>query len=157
MAQVKDANIISVRGTAKIDKGSGDVTFRACQPSDPVQRNVKKFGNSTFYETDGAKQSSYVCHLKVDKDVEDPASEMEEQLRKLTTSLRKKEPPAPRGKFLLNRDDIVVVHDQKNAKVVVRVSINLNTEGEISSKLFNLISEVNKCFVINQKRLRPTT
>ena len=157
MAVEYDKKVFKVRGTSTIDRETGDIQFRASQPSDPVQRNVKKLGNSSFYETEGAKQSSYVCHLRVDKDCEDPAGEMQEQLNKLTASIQRKAPAAPRGKFLLNRDDVVVVHNQTQREVTVRLTINLQTEGEVSAKLFNLISEVNKCFAINQKRLRPAT
>ena len=63
---------------------------------EPVQKNVRKRGDSRFYETDGEKQSSYVCHLKVGKDSEDPAAEMFDQLKYLTKSMQKKEPPVPR-------------------------------------------------------------
>ena len=157
MAVEYDKKVFKVRGTSTIDRETGSVEFRPAQPGDPVQRNVKKFGKSSFYETEGEKTSSYVCHLKVDKDCEDPAAEMQEQLDRLTSSIRKKEPATPRGKFLMNRDDVVVVHSSKNNSVSVRLTIDLSTEGEVSSKLFNLISEVNKCFVINQKRLRPVT
>ena len=157
MAVEYDKKVFKVRGTSTIDRETGDVTFRACQPSDPVQKNVKKVGSSSFYETEGAKQSSYVCHLRVDKDCEDPAAEMQEQLNKLTASIQRKAPAAPRGKFLLNREDVVVVHNQTQREVTVRLTINLQTEGEVSAKLFNLISEVNKCFAINQKELIPTT
>ena len=148
---------MNVRGNAKINRKTGDINFRAAQPSEPIQKNVKKEGNSSFYETDGEKTSSYVCHLKVDKDSADPAGEMQEQLDKLTAGIRKKEPAAPRGKFLLNKPEVLVVHNKKQSEVTVRLAINLKEEGELSAKLFNLVSEVNKCFAINQKKLIPAT
>lgn len=157
MAEKKVSSTMTVRGTAKIDRETGDINFRAAQAGDPVQRNVKKYGKSSFYETEGAKQSSYVCHLKVDKDAADPVADMRDQLEHLTASIRKKEPAAPRGKFLLDKPGLVVIHNRKASEVNVRLTIDLKSEGMLSFKLFNLVSEVNKCFAINQKELIPTT
>ena len=157
MAEKKESKTMTVRGTARIDRETGDVNFRAAQSGEPVQRNVKKYGKSSFYETEGEKQSSYVCHLKVDKDAVDPVADMRDQLEHLTANLRKKEPAAPRGKFLLDKPGLVVIHNRKAGEVSVRLTIDLRSEGMLSFKLFNLVSEVNKCFAINQKELTPTT
>lgn len=150
-------DILSVRGRARINRETGDMEFRACQPGEPVQKNVKKVGQSSFYETEGQKDSSYVCHLKVSKGSADPAAEMEEQLERLTTSIRKKKLGKPRGKRLVDTPELTVYHDKRESKVSVLMTIDLQTEGELSSKLFNLTADVNKCFAINQKSLRPTT
>ena len=150
----------------KVWQGKGNGTlwsdnsfeFRMPEEGSGWKKNIlKKRGDAHLYETTGEKQQSLVAHLKVEKGCEDPAAEMQEQLNKLTASIQRKAPAAPRGKFLLNRDDVVVVHNQTQREVTVRLTINLQTEGEVSAKLFNLISEVNKCFAINQKRLRPAT
>jgi len=144
-----------VRGTATFHDDTGDMEFRASQPGEPVQRNVKKSGQSSFYETEGAGQSSYVCHLKVPKGIADPAAEMEEQLQKLTAPIRKLEPRQPRGRLLLESPAVNVWHNRKCGVVSVVMNIDLQTEGEISAKLFNLTAEVNKCFAINRTSLLP--
>ena len=152
---VRNENILKVRGSAKINRETGDVEFTAAQPGDPVQRNVRKCGKSTFYETDGAQQCSYVCHLKVDKDSADPAAEMQQQLERLTACIRKREPRQPRGRLLLESPAVNVWHNRKCGVVSVVMNIDLQTEGEISAKLFNLTAEVNKCFAINSRSLLP--
>ena len=118
-----------VRGTATFIRIGGmvqDFEFRGSIPGTPVQKNVRKLGNSSFYETEGARESSYICHLKVSKASADPAAEM----------------------FELLED-----HNKKESEVTVLMTIDLEGEGEISAKLFNLTSEVNKCFAINHRSL----
>ena len=122
-----------------------------------MQVNVKKHGSSTFYETEGKGQSSLVAHLKVDKDCPDPYAKMLEDLNSMTKDIQKKEPKKLPGTRLLEKEGVIVTLNKKEQKVTVNLTIDISTEGEVSSKLFNLISEVNKCFVINQKKLRPTT
>ena len=131
--------------------------FRACQPGEPVQKNVKRVKDSSFYETEGTKESSYVAHLKVPKTSPDPVGEMFEQLAEGTKRLQKKEPPKPKGRRLIDEPRLMVVHNAKENQVTVTMTIDLKAEGELSAKLFNLTSEVNKCFAINQKRLTPST
>lgn len=144
-----------VRGTATFNDETGDMTFRAVQPGEPVQKNVRRSGSSSFYETEGQGRSSYVCHLKVDRDSADPAAEMEEQLQRLTSPIRKKPVVRLRGRHLLDKDGVKVYHDRRCNQVSVLMSIDLDAEGEISAKLFNLTAEVNKCFAINRTSLTP--
>ena len=146
-----------VRGTATFHEDTGDMEFRACQPGEPVQKNVKRVKDSSFYETEGTKESSYVAHLKVPKTSADPVAEMFEQLAEGTKRLQKKEPPKPKGRRLIDEPRLMVVHNAKENQVTVTMTIDLKAEGELSAKLFNLTSEVNKCFAINQKRLTRTT
>lgn len=148
------AQPLKVRGQATIDTTTGDVEFKAYQQGEPVQRNVKKRGQSTFYETEGHGQSSYVCHLKVAKDSADPVAEMQEKLEYLTRGLTKKKPLLPKGKRLTSSENLVVIHNRQQNKVSVFMNIDLNSEGELSAKLFNLTAEVNKCFAINRTSLR---
>ena len=146
-----------VRGTATFHEDTGDMEFRACQPGEPVQKNVKRVKGSSFYETEGTKESSYVAHLKVPKTSADPVAEMFEQLAEGTKRLQTKEPPKPKGQRLLDEPRLTVILNNKERNVSVRMTIDLTEEGELSAKLFNLTSEVNKCFAINQKRLTRTT
>ena len=144
-----------VRGTATYHDDTGDMEFRAVQPGEPVQKNVRKSGESSFYETEGKGRSSYVCHLKVDRDSADPAAEMDEQLQRLTASIRTRECAKPRGKRLMEKPGVTVYHNRQKSEVSVLMTIDLASEGELSAKLFNLTAEVNKCFAINRTSLTP--
>ena len=48
------------------------VEFSPYKDGTPVQKDVKKKGESRFYETEGEKTSSYVAHLKVPKNRQTP-------------------------------------------------------------------------------------
>ena len=141
-----------VRGTA-IFHADNSMEFQPQGEGQPVQRSVRKRGESRFYETQGEKASSYICHLKVGKDCADPAAEMEEQLDYFLKGMRKKEPGKPRGKRLMECPELTVYHNRQKCEVTVLMTIDLKQEGELSAKLFNLTSEVNKCFAINRKDL----
>ena len=53
---------------------------------------LKQMGDSSFYKTQGRKESSYSLHLNVDGKSEDPVAEMHEQFLLLTEGLRKEKP-----------------------------------------------------------------
>lgn len=141
-----------VRGTATFHDDD-TVEFVPQGKGEPVQKSVKKYGDARFYETEGEKTSSYVAHLKVNKDAADPAAELHEQLEHLTKGMKTVEPAVPRIKSILDKPGVTVWHRKLERKVIIRMEIDLATSGELSSKLFNLTAEVNKCFAINQKNL----
>ena len=144
-----------VRGTATFNDEDRSFEFTPYQEGDPVQKCVRKKGESRFYETDGEKKSSYVAHLKVDKDCQDPAAEMFAQLHDFTKTLIKKEPSPPKSKALMDKPRVKVWHRTKENKILVQMEISTDGGGELSSKLFNLTAEVNKCFAINRNSLLP--
>ena len=58
---------------------------------------LKQLGDSSFYKTQGRKESSYSLHLNVDGKSEDPVAEMHEQFLLLTEGLRKEKPELAKG------------------------------------------------------------
>ena len=71
-----------LRGTARI-YDDDSLEFRPYEAGKPVQKGVKKARKSSFYATEGEKESSYVMHLRVDKNSLDPAAELSEDFDKL--------------------------------------------------------------------------
>lgn len=69
------------------------------QGQKPSNRTMlKQLGNSSFYKTEGEKESSYSVHLNVDaKDCADPVGEMFDQFMHLTKGERKTAPKLPEG------------------------------------------------------------
>ena len=144
-----------VRGTAIIDRETGETHFTPQQEGRPVQKSVKRAGRSSFFETVGDKQGSFVAHLSVDRNSSDPAAEMFESLRKLTEDILQKEPKMPTGKSLMKEPRVTVWHKVNDGKIVVRMVLDVTTETEITSQLLSLTQEVNKCLAINRTSLRP--
>lgn len=58
---------------------------------------LKQMGDSSFYMTQGRKESSYSLHLNVDGKSEDPVAEMHEQFLLLTEGQRKEKPELAKG------------------------------------------------------------
>lgn len=59
------------------------------------RRMLKQMGNSSFYKSEGEKESSYSLHLNVDGKCEDPVAAMYEQFMQLTEGERKQLPQLP--------------------------------------------------------------
>lgn len=141
-----------VRGTATIfDDNRVEFTPQAI--GEPRRQKEKKKGLSTFYETIGEKESSIVAHLKVPANCEDPAAQMFEELAHFTKDMQTQAPKMPKQKKLMSEEGVSVWHLKSENKVVVKMEIATDTEQELSSILFNLTSEVNKCLAINKRFL----
>ncbi|MBR4528062.1 MAG: hypothetical protein IKO71_06365 [Bacteroidaceae bacterium] len=61
------------------------------------RRMIKQLGNSSFYKSEGEKESSYSLHLNVAASRVDPVGEMFQQFQKLTAGERKEMPQMPEG------------------------------------------------------------
>lgn len=70
------------------------------------RKMLKQLGNSSFYKSEGTKESSYSLHLNVDaKDCEDPVAALHEQFMVLTAEQQKQLPMLPenqQGRMLLD-------------------------------------------------------
>ena len=69
------------------------------------RKMLKQLGNSSFYKSEGEKESSYSLHLNVDGKSEDPVAEMFEQFKVLTAEQQKQLPTLPenqQGRMLLD-------------------------------------------------------
>ena len=58
---------------------------------------LKQLGDSSFYKTEGKRESSYSLHLNVDGESADPVGEMFEQFQLLTEGQRKQKPELTKG------------------------------------------------------------
>ena len=68
------------------------------QGQKPSNRTVlKTLGNSSFYGSQGEKESSWSVHLNVDGRSEDPVAEAFEQFKVLTAEQQKQKPMLPAG------------------------------------------------------------
>lgn len=66
---------------------------------------LKQLGDSSFYRTNGKKESSFSLHLNVDGKSPDPVAEMFEQFKVLTAEQQKQVPQLPvgqQGRMLLD-------------------------------------------------------
>ena len=94
---------------------------------------VKQLGNSSFYKSEGEKESSWSLHLNVDaKDCADPVGALYEQFSLLTAGQRKTEPKLPegsQGRMLFdNGQNLQVWLDTEKGKVNILTTLNCGAD-----------------------------
>lgn len=107
---------------------------------------VKQLGNSSFYKSEGEKESSWSLHLNVDaKDCDDPVGALYEQFNLLTESQRKSEPKLPegsQGRMLLDNGRGLQVW-LNTAKGKVNILTTLNCAPDIERQLLQAQAMMN--------------
>ncbi|MBR4481996.1 MAG: hypothetical protein IKO86_08850, partial [Prevotella sp.] len=116
---------------------------------EPSQRDVKKVGRSKRYATTG-KNPLMCVELKCPEDVPDKAAYFRNELAKLTKDIEITEPTLPCGEYLVNKDRLKVCLVKDEQKVMAWLTFEAKGLLEIRRELYNLTSEIDKCFVINE-------
>ena len=133
--------------TRVFDDDSIEVTPQ--EKGEPSQKDVKKVGRSKRYATTG-KNPLTCIELKCPADVEDKAAFFQKELAKLTKDIQIEKPELPDGEFLVNKDNLKVCFAAKEGKVTAWLTFETKGLLEIRRELYNLTSEIDKCFVINE-------
>ena len=104
------------------------------------KRNVlKQLGPSSFYKTEGQKESSYSIHVNVDGESADPIGEAFDIFKALTEGKRKTEPKLPEGEGRMlydNGESLQVWLD--SAKGEVSILTKLTCSPQIERQLLQL-------------------
>lgn len=87
----------STKGKLNRWEGTDYVEFVPTGTRESNRKMLKQLGNSSFYKTEGEKESSYSLHLNVDGKSEDPVAEMFEQFKVLTVEQQKQKPSLSEG------------------------------------------------------------
>jgi len=102
------------------------------RPSNRIM--LKQLGNSSFYRSEGTKESSYSLHLNVDaKDCADPVGALLEQFLLLTQNERKQEPTMPeelRGRMLHDDGQTQIWLDTAKGEVTVQTRLQCSPQIE---------------------------
>ena len=133
--------------TRVFDDDSIEVTPQ--EKGEPSQKDVKKVGRSKRYATTG-KNPLTCIELKCPADVEDKAAFFQKELAKLTKDIQIEEPTLPKGEYLVNKDRLKVCLVKDEQKVMAWLTFEAKGLLEIRRELYNLTSEIDKCFVINE-------
>ena len=130
------------------------------QGQKPSNRTMlKQVGGSSFYKSEGTKESSYSLHLNVDaKDCEDPVAALHEQFLFLTEGEQKQKPQMPegcRGQMLTDNGKLKIWMDSENGKLVIMTE--LSCAPDIERQLLQAQAQMNVCIgrhrseIINNK------
>ena len=129
------------------DDGSIEVDPQA--QGEPSQKEVKKVGKSKRYITNGKNPLTCV-ELKCPENVPDKAAFFHKELAKLTKDMEIEKPELPDGEFLVNKDNLKVCFEAKKGKVTAWLTFEVEGLLDIRKQLYQLTSEIDKCFVINE-------
>ena len=133
--------------TRVFDDDSIEVTPQ--EKGEPSQKEVKKVGKSKRYITSGKNPLTCV-ELKCPDDVADKAAYFHQELAKLTKDIQIEKPELPDGEFLVNKDNLKVCFEAKKGKVTAWLTFEVEGLLDIRKQLYQLTSEIDKCFVINE-------
>jgi hypothetical protein len=122
--------------------------------SKPSNRTMlKQFGDSSFYKSEGEKQSSYSIHLNCDGKSEDPVGELLDQFLLLTEGQRKQLPKLPEGSegrmLFSNGDGLQIWHDRENNKLTIMAQ--LECTADIERQLLQAEAQMNVVVGRNRK------
>lgn len=137
--------------TRVFDDDSIEVTPQ--EKGEPSQKDVKKVGRSKRYATTG-KNPLTCIELKCPDDVADKAAFFHKELAKLTKDMEIEEPQMPEGEFLLNEPCVKVKFAADEQRVMAWLTFEVEGLLDVRKKLYQLTSEIDKCFVINEALVR---
>lgn len=114
--------------------------------SKPSNRTMlKQLGDSSFYKSEGEKQSSYSVHLNCDGKSEDPVGELLDQFLILTEGQRKQMPKLPEGSegrmLLDNGMGLKIWLDREHGKVSILSELDCGPQ--IERQLLQAQSQMN--------------
>ena len=138
--------------TRRYDDDSIEIVPR--EKGQPIQKDVKKVGRSKRYATTG-KNPLTCIELKCPEDVADKAAFFQKELAMLTKDIQIGEPTLPKGEFLVNKECLKVCFVKDERKVMAYLTFDVKGLLEVRRELYNLTSEIDKCFVINQDSICP--
>lgn len=124
--------------------------------SKPSNRTIlKQLGDSSFYKSEGEKQSSYSVHLNCDGKSEDPVGELLDQFLVLTEGQRKQLPKLPEGSegrmLLDNGMGLKIWLDREHGKVSILAELDCGPN--IERQLLQAEGQMNVCIARNRQEI----
>lgn len=118
------------------------------QGQKPSNRTMlMQMGNSSFYKSEGAKESSYSLHLNCDGKSEDPVGELFEQFKLLTAGQQKQKPQlqeGSQGRMLLdNGQGLKVWLDTESHCLTIQTELVCGPD--VERQLLQAQSQMNVC------------
>ena len=164
MTEIKDIQYIarpkgkpdeSLKG--KLNKWNNGYAEFVPQGQKPSNRTMlKQVGGSSFYKSEGEKESSWSLHLNVDaKDCEDPVAALHEQFLFLTENEMKKKPKLPEGSegcmLLDNGMGLKIWLDRERGKVSILTELDCGPN--IDRQLLQAQSQMGVCISRNRNEI----
>ena len=120
------------------------------------RRMIKQKGKSSFYKSEGEKESSYSIHINVDANDPDPVATMQEQFAELTKGELKSELKLKvKGKLLYENPKLKVYLNKTQKQVIIQTTLDcsptverelLQSQAEMAKVIGANYSEILKVF-----------
>ena len=99
--------------------GNDVVVVNPMEPRESNRKMIKQKGKSSFYKSEGEKESSYSIHINVDANDPDPVATMQERFAELTKGEMKSELKLKVKGKLLHDSPVLQVYLNKTQKQVI--------------------------------------
>lgn len=135
----------SVKGTMKTWEGTDYCEFHPVGKRESNRTELKRVGDSSFYQTKGEKESSFSIHINVDGSSADPVNEAREIFNVLTAEQAKQKPTlseGSEGRMLLDDGNGLQVW-LDTAKGEVNILARLECSPQIERMLLQVQSQMN--------------
>lgn len=129
----------SVKGTMKTWEGTDYCEFHPVGKRESNRTELKRVGDSSFYQTKGEKESSFSIHINVDGSSADPVNEAREIFNVLTAEQAKQKPTlseGSQGRMLLDNEVLKIWLDSERGK------LSILTELECSPQIERMLLQV---------------
>ena len=124
----------SVKGTMKTWEGTDYCEFHPVGKRESNRTELKRVGDSSFYQTKGEKESSFSIHINVDGSSADPVNEAREIFNVLTADQAKQKPTISensQGRMLFdNGEGLQIWHDSEANKLTIMAQLECTADME---------------------------
>ena len=148
--------------------GNDVVVVNPETPKESNRNMIKQKGKSSFYKSEGEKESSYSIHINVDANDPDPVATMQERFDELTKGELKSElTMIVKGKLLYDTSLLKVYLNKTQKKVVIQTTLDcgptierelLQLQGDMGRVIGANYSEIIKVFnqATKKKEVEPS-
>ena len=142
--------------------GNDVVVVNPETPKESNRKMIKQKGKSSFYKSEGEKESSYSIHINVDANDPDPVATMQERFNELTKGELKGELKLQvKGKLIYDTPVLQIYLNKTQKQVIIKTTLDcgptierelLQLQGDMGRVIGANYSEIIKVF--NQKDRR---
>jgi hypothetical protein len=105
--------------------GNDVVVVNPMEPRESNRKMIKQKGKSSFYKSEGEKESSYSIHINVDANDPDPVATMQERFAELTKGELKSELKLKvKGKLIYDTPKLKVYLNKTTKQVVLQTTLD---------------------------------
>ena len=132
------------------------------EPRESNRKMIKQKGKSSFYKSEGEKESSYSIHINVDANDPDPVATMQERFNELTKGELKGELKLQvKGKLIYDTPVLQIYLNKTQKQVIIKTTLDcgptierelLQLQGDMGRVIGANYSEIIKVFNTKDRR-----